>query len=68
MAGEISKKVSIPIGLPIAKGEPMNTMPSGVRKHCIVAVHDLPSLIQKAMAEVDIFKPHRKEAFIEAVN
>src|SRR4030081_2295226 len=67
MLGKITNEILIPIGLPIPECESAHTMRSGVREDRIGTINNFPSSIPKATTEIDIFKPHRKKPFIEAV-
>jgi hypothetical protein len=68
MFSKISKDVSVPIALPITEREPVYTMGPGMQEDRVGAVNNSPSSIPKATTEVDIFKPNREEALIEAIN
>ncbi len=68
MFHKISKKVSVPIGLPITERESIYTMPSRMQENRVRAINNFPFSVAKTATEVNVFKPNREEALIEAID
>jgi hypothetical protein len=68
MFSKISKKVSVPIGLPITERKSVYTVPSRMQENRVWAIDNFPFFVAKTATEVNVFKPDRKEGLIEAID
>jgi hypothetical protein len=68
MFSKISKKVSVPIALPITERESIYTMPPRMQENRVRAINNFPFSVVKTATEVNVFKPDREEALIEPID
>jgi hypothetical protein len=68
MFSKISKKVSVPIGLPLTERKSVYTVPPRMQENRVWAINDFPFSVAKTATEVNVFKPNREEALIEAID